>query len=44
MEYILPIIAILILNVAIIGGGLYIVFLLIKFLRLKIKEMEGRDK
>lgn len=35
---------ILALNLAIIGAGIYIVYLLIKFLKMRIKEMEEKDK
>ena len=28
------------INIAIIGAGIYLVYLLVKFLRMKIKEME----
>jgi len=40
----IEILFILALNIAIIGAGIYLVYLLVKFLRMRIKEMEGKDK
>ena len=40
----IEILFILALNAVIIGAGIYVIYLLIKFIRMRIKEMEGKDK